>query len=96
MQADYDSRADALSIDLIQFDRFEGQDSVDDTFCQVAFAHGRPANVELLNPASHLDLLADVADRYSLDGDALRAAAQAALAAPDRLVELKFSAVLAA
>jgi hypothetical protein len=96
MQADYDSRADALSIDLIQFDRIEGQDSVDDTFCQVAFACGRPANVELLNPASHLDLLTDVAERYELDGDALLAAAQAALAAPDRLVELKVGAPLAA
>lgn len=96
MQADYDSRADALSIDLIQFNRIEGQDSVDDTFCQVAFAHGRPANVELLNPISHLYLLTDVADRYELDGEALLAAAQAALAAPDRLVEVKLSALLAA
>jgi hypothetical protein len=95
MHADYDSQADALSIDLIQFDRIEGQDSVHDTYCQVAFARGRPANVELLNPASHLDLLSVAAERYELDGGALLAAAQAALAAPDRLVDLKLSALLA-
>ncbi|HVY77245.1 MAG TPA: hypothetical protein VG898_01930 [Solirubrobacterales bacterium] len=96
MRADYDSEADALSIDLIQFDLIEGQDSVHDTYCQVAFARGRPANVELLSPASHLDLLSAVAERYELDGDALLAAAQAALAAPDRLVELKLGATLVA
>ncbi len=57
MRADYDSKADALDIELVRFERLEGQDSVDDTFF---------------------------------------AAAQAALAAPDRLVELKLGALLAA
>ena len=56
---------------------------------------GVPANIELLNPASHLDLLEVVAERYGLDGVALLAAAQAALAAPDRIVELKLGALLA-
>jgi hypothetical protein len=96
MRADFDSRADALDIELVRIERLEGQDSVDDTFCQVGFANGEPACIELLNPAEHLDLLPVVADRYELDGDALLAAAQAALAAPDRLVELKLSAVLVA
>jgi hypothetical protein len=96
MRADFDSEANALSIDLIQFDRYERQESVHDTYCQVAFANGAPANVELLNPAEQLDLLEIVADRYDLDGPALRAAAQAALAAPDRVVELQVAARLAA
>ncbi len=39
MRADYDCRADALSIDLIQFDRIEGQDSVDDTFALLYRLH---------------------------------------------------------
>jgi hypothetical protein len=52
--------------------------------------------IELLNPAEQLSLLPIVAERYELDGAALLAAAQAALAAPDRLVELKLSAVVAA
>jgi hypothetical protein len=59
-------------------------------------ADGKPVCIELLDPAGHLDLLPVVAERYELDGEALLAAAQAALAAPDRLVELKLSAVLVA
>ena len=96
MRADYDSQADALSIDLIQFDLFEYQESVHDTYCQVAFARGVPANVELLNPAEQLDLLEVAAGRYELDGAALLAAAQAALAAPDRIVDLEVGARVAA
>jgi hypothetical protein len=96
MRADFDSEANALSIDLIEFDLYEHQDSVHDTYCQVGFAKSVPANVELLNPADHLDLLDVVADRYGLDGLALRAAAQAALAAPDRVVELAVAARVAA
>jgi hypothetical protein len=96
MRADYDSEADALDIELVRFERLEGQDSVDDTYCQVGFSGGVPVCVELLNPASHLDLLKVVAKRYDLDGAALLAAAQAALAAPDRLVELKLGSLLAA
>jgi hypothetical protein len=96
MWADFDSRADALDIELVRFERLEWQDSVDDTFCQVGFANGEPACIELLNPAEHLDLLPVVAERYELDGGALLAATRAALAAPDRIVELKVGAPLAA
>lgn len=96
MRADYDSKADALDIELMQFERLEGQDSVDDTYCQVGFAGGVPSCVELLAPAEHLDLLEVVAERYDLDGARLLAAARAALAAPDRVVELEVGARLAA
>ena len=96
MRADYDSEADALSIDLIKFDLFERQESVHDTYCQVAFAKGVPANVELLTPAEHLDLLEVAAARYDLDGAGLLAAANAALAAPDRIVDLEVGARIAA
>jgi len=47
------------------------------------------ADIELLNPATHLDLLDVVAERYDLDAGALQAAAKAGLAAPDRLVTLQ-------
>ncbi len=95
MRADYDSEADALDIELVRFEHFERQESVHDTYCQVGFASGKPASVELLTPAEHLDLLAVVAKRYGLDGAALLAAAQAALAAPDRVVELNVGAPIA-
>lgn len=96
MRADYDSEADALDIKLVRFERLEGQDSVHDTYCQVGIAKGIPACVELLNPAEHLDLLAVVSKRYDLDGGALLAAAKAALAAPNRVVELEVGAQLIA
>lgn len=96
MRADYDSQADALDIELIPFEHFERQEQVHDTYCHVGFAKGVPASVELLNPAGQLDLLDVVADRYDLDGLALLAAAQAALAAPDRVVDLEVAARVAA
>jgi hypothetical protein len=96
MRADYDSEADALDIELVPLKLLEGQDSIDDTYCQVGFAGGTPACIELLTPAEHLDLLDIVATRYDLDGVALLAAARAALAAPDRVVELEVGARVAA
>ncbi|HEX3325164.1 MAG TPA: hypothetical protein VHR65_08565 [Solirubrobacterales bacterium] len=86
MRADYDSEADALSIELCQVEHFDRGDQVDDGYCNVGIVAGRVVAVELLNPADHLDLLRLAARRYELDAAALIAAAQAALAAPDRLV----------
>ncbi len=89
MRAEYDSAADALSIDLVQVEYWDGAgESIDDSYCQIAFAGGQPANVELLDPAGHLELLDRAAERYGLDRDALRGAARAALEAPDRVVAL--------
>jgi hypothetical protein len=96
MRADYDSEANALSIDLRRFGRYERQDEVDDDYCVVGFAGGEPVRISLLSPAKHLDLLDVAAERFSLDRLALRAAAQAALAAPDRIVELEVAAGVAA
>jgi|SRR5215203_1919407 len=85
MKVDYDSEADAVSIDLRVVHRWEGGDNVDDdSQCNVSFSEGRVANVELLSPARHLDLLPVAAERFDLDAQALLAAAQAGLAAPDR------------
>jgi len=94
MKADYDSEADAISIDLRPFGRFEEQEQVDDDYCVVGFEKGRPVNVALLSPAEHIELLEKAAKRYSLDSVALIAATRAALAAPDRIVELNLGAPL--
>lgn len=88
IRADYDSEADALSIELRRSKRYDHQEQVDDDYCNVGIVDGQAVDVELLYPASHLDLLEIAAERYDLDAVALRAAAQAALAAPDRLVVL--------
>jgi hypothetical protein len=95
MKADYDSQADAISIELSQFDHFDDQEQVDEDFCTVGFAKGQPVKVALLGPAKHLDLLVLAADRYGLDRQSLVAITRAALAVPDRVVELKVSAPLA-
>jgi hypothetical protein len=96
MKADYDSEANALSIDLIQVDRWDDGDSVDkDEQCNVAFFQGRVVNVELLYPEGNLELLNAAADKFDLDAEGLLAAAKAALAAPDRSVTLELTGRLA-
>jgi hypothetical protein len=96
MKADYDSEADALSIELTQFKRYDRQESVDSDNCHVGVVAGRPVDIELLYPARHLDLLGIAAERYNLDAEALLAAAKAALAAPDRLITMDLSGSLVA
>ncbi|HEX7244837.1 MAG TPA: hypothetical protein VF245_04635 [Solirubrobacterales bacterium] len=93
---DYDSEADALDIELFPFERFEGQEPVHDTFCQVGFAKGEPASIELLGPAEQIPLLDVAAERYHLDAAALKAAACAALAAPDRVIKIDVGSPLSA
>jgi hypothetical protein len=91
MQAEYDSEADALSIDLVEIgpDASVRGEGVDSDYCTVATAGRRPVHVELLSPADHLELLDQVAERHGLDAETLRAAARSALEAPDRRVELR-------
>jgi uncharacterized protein YuzE len=85
MRAEYDSRADALQVFLS--DAAEWRDSDEVAGAQVDFdADGVPAGIELLSPAERLESLVAVAERFSLDGEALVAVARAALAAPDRPV----------
>jgi hypothetical protein len=96
MLAEYDSEADALSIDLIEAAVWEESVSIDDTYCQVALSGGLPVNIELLSPAGGLHLLDQVADRFGIARDEVQAAARSALAAPDRQVTLRFSPAVSA
>lgn len=89
MKVDYDSEADALSIDLIEVDRWDFGEEVEGTSCTVAMSDGRPVNVELLSPRDRLDQLRLAAERFGLDGQALLAAARAGLEAPDRPVTVE-------
>lgn len=96
MRADYDSEADALSIELRRVERVDHQEQVDDDYCVVGIVGSSVVNIGLLYPARYLGLLEVAAERYGLDGTALVSAAQAALAAPDRLVELEVGAPITA
>jgi hypothetical protein len=89
MKIDYDSEADALSIDLVEVDHWDFGEEIEKTSCTVAIRDGRPVNVELLSPAKNLSQLEIAAKRFDLDPQALLAAARAGLSAPDRLVRVE-------
>lgn len=92
MRADYDSEANALSIDLIDALHWEGSVGIGERV-NVSFVGTKPVNVELLYPDLGLEQpLREAAERYELDAEALIAAAFAAIAAPDREVKLELSA----
>jgi hypothetical protein len=95
MRAEYDSEADALSIDLIDASSWDDSISIDETYCHLSVAQGVPANIELLSPAKSLSFLGEAARRAGVDPDEVLAAARSALAAPDRIVTLDFSPLAA-
>ena len=95
MRADYDSKANAISIELAAGDSADRADQVHRRAI-VALRDDQPVELQLLYP--DLDLnepLHAVADRYALDPEILAAAATAALAAPDRVVTLDVATRLA-
>jgi hypothetical protein len=88
MRADYDSKANAISIELVAVDSAERADQVHKRAI-VALQNGLPVELQLLYPDLGLDEpLRAAAGRYGLDSEALIAAATAAIAAPDRVVTL--------
>lgn len=89
MKADYDSKANALLIQLLPQGLCDGAVEVDHFYCHADMRKGRVASIELLDPSQHLDLLNRAAERLGLDAAALLAAAEAALAAPDRLITIE-------
>ena len=96
MQADYDSTANAISITVADAQHADRSDEVHPRAI-VALLDQLPVEVQLLYPDLGIsEPLAAVANRYSLDYEALAAAAQSALAAPDRLISLEVAARSAA
>ena len=93
MRAEYDSRADALAIDLVADPIADSGEGLDDR-CTVALdERGHVVSLELLYPGDGLEPpLAAAAERYGLDAEALIAAARSALAAPDREIVLEVGA----
>jgi hypothetical protein len=86
MRADYDSKANAISIELVEGWSAERADQVHPR--AIAALHSdQPIELQLLYPDLGVDEpLRAAAERYALDPEALIAAAAAALAAPDRSV----------
>lgn len=96
MQADYDSTANAISITIADARQAAGSDEVHPRAI-VALLDERPVEVQVLYPDLGIsEPLTAVAQRYGLDYEALAAAAQSALAAPDRVISLEVGARSAA
>ena len=92
MRADYDSTANAISIVITDDPRADASDAVHPRGI-VALDQGTPVEVQLLYPNLGIaEPLAAVAGRYDLDREGLQAAAQSALAAPDRVVTVEVEA----
>jgi len=88
MRADYDSKANAISITLAPVDHAERADQVHERAI-VALHDGHPVELQLLYPDLGVEEpIAVVAGHYDLDQGALEAAARSALAVPDRVVVL--------
>jgi hypothetical protein len=88
MRADYDSKANAISITLTPVEHAERADQVHERGI-VALHDGHPVELQLLYPELGIEEpIAAVAGRYDLDRGVLEAAARSALAVPDRVVVL--------
>jgi hypothetical protein len=89
MRADYDSEGDTIQIELEAVDRLDFGRRVQNGAVIVHFLDKRPVIVDVIGTGSdHEEPLRIAAEQYELDAEALVAAAQAALAAPDRTVTL--------
>jgi hypothetical protein len=92
MKVDYDSEGRSL---LFEFDGFPEPDDRDDTedlaggMCLVTHRDGCPIFIQILSAEKDITPLDEAAERFGLDAEALRAAARAALAAPDRQIHIE-------
>ncbi len=95
MKVDYDSEAHSILFEFDELHRFEKGDYVEvlgDYRCIVGFHAGHVGHIQLLNADLGVALLDEAAERFDLDADNLRAAAHAALAAPDREITIEVGA----
>jgi hypothetical protein len=89
MRADYDSKGDTIQIELEPSSRLDYGEDVENGSVIVGIRDERPVMVDVIGTGSDIQRpLRAAAKRYDLDAQALIAAAQAALAAPDRTITL--------
>lgn len=88
MRADYDSQANAIQISLVDAATADRAEKIGEPLAAVvAIADNVAVAVDLLCPDLGIEVpLREAAERNGLDAEELIAAAQAALAAPDRVV----------
>jgi hypothetical protein len=92
MRADYDSIAETIQIELEPVERLD-RDDADIDGIVVGLREGKPVLIDLVGTGPTVETrLRTAAERYDLDAEALIAAANAALAAPNRTVTLDVAA----
>jgi hypothetical protein len=99
MKVDYDSQAHSILFEFGDFHYFGEGDYVEllgHDECIVGFHDGHVGHIQLLNADRDLTLLDEAVKRFDLDAEGLRAAARAALAAPDREIHIEVGRDLAA
>jgi hypothetical protein len=95
MKVDYDSEAHSLLFEFSEFRPREDGDYTEelaDSSCIVQIHKGRADGILLLYADTDIKRLDEAAERFDLDPDGLRAAANAALAAPDREITIEVGA----
>jgi len=98
MKADYESRADTVQITLGDENRrlSGGSDVIENGRVIVSFAENHPVLIDVIGTRNGFEeALRVAARRNELDAEALIAISKAAIAAPDRIVELKVGARIA-
>lgn len=96
MRADYDSEGNSIQIWLEEAENWDKDDVLAGDRVIVSSSSGRAVLVEIHAATRKLaESLAAVASAYDLDYEALLAAAEAALAAPDRTVTLSVAGRIA-
>jgi predicted RNA-binding protein len=89
MRADYDSAGDTIQIELSRVRKLGHSEVVENGAVIVGIHEDRPVMVDVIGTRNDFEgPLRVAAERYELDAEALIAAANAALAAPDRTVTL--------
>jgi hypothetical protein len=98
MKVDYDPEAKSILFEFGEFRESEDGDYVEevaDGMCIVRFHDDRPESIQLLGADTNITPLDEAAERFQLDAVSLRAAARAALAAPDREIRIEVGKNLA-
>ena len=98
MKVDYDSEARSLLFEFGEFRYSEPGDYTEELAggtCLVRVHDERADGIQLLSADDDLTRLDEAAERFDLDAEGLRAGARAALAAPDREINIEVGRNLA-
>jgi hypothetical protein len=92
MKVDYDSEGKSLLFEFDEPENYERVEELSTGECIVWVRGDSPVSIQLLAADKGIGPLDEAADRFGLDAVSLRAAARAAMVAPDREITIELSA----